>query len=191
MHFPYHFSFRRAWIILALFIFAFSLFPLGVISAQAASCTAYHTVQKGETLYMIGLKYNLTWDKLVSWNALSNPNKIYTGQKLCVAISGAPDKKANKIPQFTIQSVVQGKRVTIVTQHFPAHQTFEVRMGKYGTLGVKGILVQTVKSGSGGSLTYTFKIPKALRDANRIAIRLESPASGYYSYNWFYNLSTK
>lgn len=180
----------RSGIIAALLGILFSLFGYPVQPALAAACTKYHTVQKGETLYTIGLKYNLTWDKIADWNNLANPDKIYAGQKLCVAIGSSTTKPTVK-PAFTVLAVTRGKEVTIKTSQFPAHQTFEVRMGKYGTLGVNGILVETVKTGKGGSLIYTFKIPKALKDANRIAIRLESPVSGYYSYNWFYNVTTK
>lgn len=183
-------SILRLGSVTAILAILFSALAFPAQKVQAASCTAYHTVKKGETLYTIGLKYNITWDKLAVWNNIANPNQIYAGQKLCVAMSGTSTKPSLK-PTFTILAVAKGKEVTIKTSNFPAHQTFEVRMGKYGTLGVKGIYVGTVKTGSGGSLNYTFKIPKSLKDANRIAIRLESPTSGYYSYNWFYNVSTK
>jgi hypothetical protein len=36
-----------------------------------------------------------------------------------------------------------------------------------------------------------FHIPKSLQGSYRIAIRLQSPSTGHYSYNWFYNNTTK
>ena len=36
-----------------------------------------------------------------------------------------------------------------------------------------------------------FHIPKAFQGFYRIAIRLQSPSNGHYSYNWFYNNTTK
>lgn len=59
-------------------------------------------------------------------------------------------------------------------------------MGKFGTRGVNGVLVTTIDLGKGGTFTATFDIPDALKGTSPIAIRLES-ASGYFSYNWFYN----
>jgi hypothetical protein len=52
---------------------------------------------------------------------------------------------------------------------------------------VGGVKVDTVNSGTGGAQTYTFTIPDSLKGDSRIAIRLQSPTSGYFSYNWFYN----
>jgi uncharacterized protein YraI len=59
-------------------------------SAEAAACQAQHVVQKGETLYKIGLKYNMTWDKIAKANNITRPDKIYAGQVLCIpAASGS------------------------------------------------------------------------------------------------------
>jgi hypothetical protein len=91
------------------------------------------------------------------------------------------------IPTFTIVSVVKDTSVTIKTKNFPADDTFKVRMGKYGTLGIGGKVVASTDSGDGGSFTVTYDIPASLKGDKRIAIRLQSPTSGYYAYNWFFN----
>jgi len=91
------------------------------------------------------------------------------------------------IPTFSIVSVVKDTSVTIKTKNFPADDSFTVRMGKYGTLGVGGKVVATTDSGDGGSFTVTYNIPASLKGSARIAIRLQSPTTGYYAYNWFYN----
>jgi hypothetical protein len=91
------------------------------------------------------------------------------------------------VPTFNITDVVVDSKVTITTYNFPANDNFDVLMNTYGTLGIGGTLVTTVNSGSGGSLSFTFDIPSGLQGLSRIAIRLESPSSGYFSYNWFSN----
>lgn len=93
-------------------------------------------------------------------------------------------------PTFSITAVVKDDSVTIKGSNFPANDKFTVTMGAYGTKGIGGKVVETTDSGSGGSLTKTYKIPASLAGSNRIAIRLQSPTSGYYAYNWFYNSST-
>jgi len=95
------------------------------------------------------------------------------------------------IPTFDIITIKPNKSITIRTHHFPAKDTFVVRMGAFGTMGIGGIKVATTKSGKGGSFTKTYTIPAKLAGAYRIAIRLESPTSGYYAYNWFYNDKAK
>ncbi len=91
------------------------------------------------------------------------------------------------IPTISIAAVEADKNVTILTANYPKHDTFDVYMGPYGSYGIGGIKVGTLNSGEGGSMEAKYKIPAALAGSNRIAIRLQSPYSGYYSYNWFYN----
>ncbi len=91
------------------------------------------------------------------------------------------------IPTIFISAVAQDSTVTVVTSNYPANDKFDVYMNYFGTAGIGGTYVTTVDSGSGGALTFTFDIPASMKGQTRIAIRLQSSASGYYSYNWFWN----
>lgn len=94
-------------------------------------------------------------------------------------------------PTFSIASVVQGESVTITPKNFPPNDSFDVRMNWMGTRGVAGAIIETVTSDADGKLSSTtFEIPAFLAGAYQVAIRLESPESGYYAYNWFYNNTT-
>ena len=54
-----------------------------------------------------------------------------------------------------------------------------------------GAIVETVTTNANGKLSnLTYEIPDFLQNASQVAIRLESPHTGYYAYNWFYNNST-
>jgi hypothetical protein len=77
--------------------------------------------------------------------------------------------------------------VTIKTKNLPPNDKFKVTMGKFGTLGIGGTVVATTDSGAGGSITITYDIPAGLKGLSKIAIRMQSPTSGYFAYNWFYN----
>jgi hypothetical protein len=99
-------------------------------------------------------------------------------------------KAYSGIPTFSILSVDKNVSVTITTYNFPAGDTYTVTMGPYGTQGIGGVVVGTTNSGSGGSFTVTYSIPSSLSGSYRIAIRLQSPTTGYYAYNWFYNDTT-
>jgi LysM repeat protein len=157
-------------------------------------CVTYHTIRWGETLYKIGLRYNLTWKPIAQANNLANPDRIYAGQVLCIPGSAAPSKNTlpgqSAVPTFNITDVTRNKQVSIAASDFPPFQEFRVTMGKMGAQGIDGIVVDETYSASGGSFKATYDIPKALRGLDRIAIRLES-VSGYYSYNWFYNNTTE
>lgn len=51
---------------------------------EAPRDTVTHEVQRGENLYRIGLKYNMSVDDLLRLNNLSPNDSIYPGQKLVV-----------------------------------------------------------------------------------------------------------
>ncbi len=98
--------------------------------------------------------------------------------------------QAATYPTFGILSVVVDESVTISTNLFPANELYYVYMGYNGTLGIDGFLVTKIWTGSGGSFKAKFYIPDELKGEDIIAIRLESPTSPYYSYNYFYNTSS-
>jgi len=89
-------------------------------------------------------------------------------------------------PRFSITAVVKDSSVTISATNFPVNDTFNVLMGAFGTKGVNGTKVTSVTT-TGSSFTATYTIPDGLKGKSQIAIRLESPTSGFYAYNWFYN----
>lgn len=115
------------------------------------------------------------------WVTGSNIQQLttYTGQQAY--------PQAGVIPTFSISDVDTDDAVTIQTYNFPANDTFVVTMGAFGTKGIGGVQVATTKSGDGGTFSSTYDIPESLQGTYRLAIRLESPTTGYYSYNWFYN----
>ena len=119
----------------------------------STTCQTRHTVRRGENLFRIGLQYNLTWIPIANANGISNPNLIYAGQVLCIPTTTRPSSgstRTSQIPTIEILSVVRNKRVTIQAENFPAHTNFNVTMGKYGTKGIGGIVVDSTDAGSGG-----------------------------------------
>ncbi|KAF0109973.1 MAG: hypothetical protein FD147_1945 [Chloroflexi bacterium] len=104
-------------------------------------------------------------------------------------LSALSNGNAAGIPLIYISAVNKDVNVTISGVNFPAGQTFTVRMGAYGTLGIGGVVVGTKDSAAGSSFTATYNIPASLVGASKIAIRFDSP-EGYYSYNWFVNQPT-
>ena len=53
------------------------------LSAKTSN-TVIYIVKKGDTLSGIAKKYGTTYQKIAKDNGISNPNKIYTGQKLTI-----------------------------------------------------------------------------------------------------------
>ncbi len=174
--------------------------PAAAAIRATDTCTTTYVVQRGDTLWRIGLKYGVEWPQIATKNSLANPDLIYAGQSLCVpAASSTPVTTTTPVsgtvlpsgtPTIEVVSVVADQSVTLRASNFPASRLVDVRMGKNGTLGVGGTLVTSVDAGT-GVFTGTYTIPASLKGQSVIAIRLDSQWGGYYSYNWFFNSSTK
>ena len=92
-------------------------------------------------------------------------------------------------PSISIVAVDKNRMVTIQTQDFPANQTFRIRVGPFVDFFRKYVEVGTISSGSGGSFKFNVTLPEAVRDVDRVTVRLDSSA-GVYAFNVFTNSSS-
>lgn len=183
---------------------ALSLLAMMVVPAFAEetqqTCSAQYTVQRGDTLFKIGVKYGVDWRNIFYANGITNVLTLPVGKVLCIPAGTATAPVATstptatttvaatpsaKIPIITITSVVPGQSVTINATNFPPNRDFNVLMGTIGTRGESGTFVTTVNTGT-GAFTATYTIPDSLKSAKQVAIRLEGEF-GYHSYNWYHN----
>lgn len=72
-----------------------TLLTAGVVSAET------YTVQSGDTLSAIALKYNTSVEKIAEQNNISNPNLIHIGQAIEVGETAAEEKPAEQAPTTT------------------------------------------------------------------------------------------
>lgn len=84
-------------------VVAFGLSTSAAHAQTSGGCTLYHTVQRGETLYGIARRYGNTVQHVAAFNGLTNPSRIFAGQRLCVW-----DNSLNPYPQpsdttYTVQ----------------------------------------------------------------------------------------
>jgi LysM repeat protein len=52
--------------------------------SKPGTCSAWYTVQRGDTLSGIAAHFGTTVPAIMAANNLTNPNLIYAGQKLCI-----------------------------------------------------------------------------------------------------------
>jgi hypothetical protein len=134
--------------------------------------------------------YNWFWNNTANVTATPAPTSAPTPTTTPAPTTTPPPSGYSGFPTFSITAVVRDSSVTISGSNFPPNDTFTVLMGPYGTKGVNGTNVGSTSTGSGGSLSATYNIPSSLAGSTRIAIRLQSPTSGYFAYNWFWNSTT-
>jgi putative chitinase len=82
------------------------------VPAQAwGNCNQFYQVQRGDTLARIARNFGTTWSYLASINGISNPNRIFAGQTICVSIYTPP-------PQQTTYVVQRGDWLSRIAQRF-------------------------------------------------------------------------
>jgi LysM repeat protein len=76
----------------------------------AAPASAVHVISAGETLAAIAARYGVTVQALAEANAISNPSRIVTGQRLTIPganaapIAGAPAPAASTASEYVVKS---------------------------------------------------------------------------------------
>jgi 2',3'-cyclic-nucleotide 2'-phosphodiesterase (5'-nucleotidase family) len=76
------------------------IFLLTSIFASSISAESIYTVKAGDVLWKIAKQYEMNWEELSNYNALSNPHLIYVGQK--IKVPSADDLAALKAPEQTV-----------------------------------------------------------------------------------------
>jgi hypothetical protein len=131
--------------------------------------------------------YNWFYNSDANLGLITTPEPTPTATAT-VSPTSTPTPGYSGYPTFSIKSVIKGTSVTIKGNNFRPNDTYDVRMNWMWTRGIAGTIVQTVTTDADGNLSdVTFDIPDFLENTNKIAIRLQSPSTGYYAYNWFYN----
>ena len=65
-------------------VFFFKNIKLKLISLRKKEDNLYYTVNKGDNLYLISKKYNVTISKLINFNNIDSPYKIFPNQKIFI-----------------------------------------------------------------------------------------------------------
>jgi murein DD-endopeptidase MepM/ murein hydrolase activator NlpD len=60
---------------------------IAVVAIPVAAETKTYTVRRGDTLYLIAQRFNISTQKLIDMNGISPPYEIYPGQVLIIGMS--------------------------------------------------------------------------------------------------------
>ena len=90
-------------------------------AAPATDASIIHVVQPGETLFTIGLKYNVRWPLIQAANNL-NDARIYVGQRLTIPVkntaSGAAPRAATPMPPGGVHIVQPGETLFTIGRKY-------------------------------------------------------------------------
>lgn len=115
---------RRLRGLLILAVFAIVLWPAFTIFAQGQQ---KHTVQPGETLFRIALRYGVTVEAIVATNSLPDASRIVTGQILIIPAAGNQfsQSSASDLPDAVLASssplihtVIPGQTLNVIAKQY-------------------------------------------------------------------------
>lgn len=108
-------------------------------SDSTSGSYVWHTVQRGETLASIGRRYGVSWQTIAQVNSLSNPNQIYTGQKLKIPTSGsAPSSPPSSSGCRVRHTVKSGEWVWQIARNYG--------VSPYDILAANGMSIQSART---------------------------------------------
>jgi LysM repeat protein len=154
------------------------------VEAQTGGCSTTHIVQRGENLYRIALQYRTSIADLQARNSISNPDRIFAGQRLCIAGGFVPP--ITPVPDNNPPAGI-GRVVTFLlnVRSGPGTQHAILRQVRFGnTFSVIGRTsdsswYQIVLDGPGGRKAWVFA--RYLYTANPQSLPVISDASVPYS----------
>lgn len=103
---------QRAWrqaLLACLLVAALVFFPAVTSAAPAASHNDidgggfWYTIQRGDTLYSIALRYGATVEDLMAANGISNPRKLKTGRRLWIPDNSLTPPPSGQGFWYTVQ----------------------------------------------------------------------------------------
>lgn len=87
----------KTWLMIVALL---ATFGLSVVAQETAGATI-HVVQRGETLFSIAQRYNLSVDAVAKANGIINPSNIMAGQRLLIPLGDVPDSESPET--YTVQ----------------------------------------------------------------------------------------
>lgn len=88
----------------------------------------WYTVRRGDTLTSIARRYNVTVSSIAAANRLSNPNRIYAGQRLFIPGKSAYNPGAAALLLSPTRGS-SGTQVQVTARGFPPNATITVGIG--------------------------------------------------------------
>jgi len=81
---------RSTFFVVMALILVFAGSGFTKLNSYTGFCADWHVVRKGESLDTISRDYGVSRAELVALNKLSNPRRVYPGQRLCLSTGSAP-----------------------------------------------------------------------------------------------------
>jgi lipoprotein NlpD len=119
-----------------------------------------YVVQSGDTLYKIAWRYGVDHRDLAAWNDLSNPDRIYVGQRLALypgsraAPAGSPSSRPAASPPARTPLPAEPSPAWQWPVRGPLVQQFGSNGGSFTGIGIGGSVGQEISAAAAGRVVY-------------------------------------
>jgi hypothetical protein len=175
--------------ILVLSLTAVNFAPVMASSqASGSSCDTEYIVQWGDTLYLIGLRYGVSWPEIAANNGIGSPYWVYAGQHLCISGAGSSGASGSEGVSVVVTGNNVDKSVTIKTSKIPKHEILDVMIGTCASTGIGGKIVGKIKTdGVAAAFSGKVPIPSSLYGVSCLAVRISSRLTSRTAFDTFTN----
>lgn len=148
-----------------------------------ANCVLWHTVQRGDTLTKIAMRYKTTVNALASLNGITNIHRIFSGASLCVQSSStaaAPTPASTSTPSAVsggLKIVNNSAFKVFVAVWGPVQKSMEVLPGRTLSLELSDGIYGWQVFGNGCRLLPRHNFNS--RQQNTLVISSSSDSCGY------------
>jgi lipoprotein NlpD len=146
-----------------------------ILVAACSSLTSYqprtYVVGSGDTLYSIAWRHGVDYRDLARWNNLSNPDRIFVGQRLALSSQGATGATASRNATAPVRAPASVPNADRPPFTWPTRGTVVARFGERGILttgiGIAGRAGQDVVAAAPGQVVY---VGSGLADYGQVVI---------------------
>ncbi len=163
-----HRTFRITLSVLLVLVLAAAALPQ---SAQAASCKAYHTVQKGDKTGTIARMYGVKWIEIAAANDLERPTKLVVGDQLCIPFKHSVSLK-NNVAVSNVNNVIK-----ITASDFNETGKYYVRVRDISSGAGKWYKIGTFKALRNKTNQAKYLLPKELKSSIYFQVCLKNSTS--------------
>lgn len=166
-----------------------SIFPSGnpgfTITVAGRTYTtdeqSFYTVQSGDRLYNIALAFGLYPDVLAAMNGITDPEKIFSGQRLYIPAPSPSQPVPSNAPALSLLPRLAGPggTISVFGYNFPANTQVQLYMEK-PSLGLKSAILKTVRTDNRGQFSTTVTLPANWQNGSALSTRTIS-IGGYVS----------
>jgi LysM repeat protein len=155
---------------------------------SGSTCDTEYVVQWGDTLYLIGLRYGVSWPEIAANNGIGSPYWVYAGQHICISGSGSSGASGSEGVSVVVTGNNIDKSVSIKTSKLPKHEIFDVLIGTCASTGIGGKVVGKIKT-DGVAAVFSGKvpIPSSLYGVSCLAVRISSRVTSRTGFDTFTN----